>query len=50
MAYALRIIINFGSPEMEHPLENYETYFQQDTLSKVSEINLENVQVEILQE
>ena len=41
---------NFGSPEMEHPLENYETYFQQDTLSKVSEINLESVQVEILQE
>lgn len=41
---------NYGSSEMEHPLENYETYFQQDTLSKVSEINLQNVEVELLQE
>lgn len=39
---------NFGSPEMQHPLENYERYFQSDTLSKVSEINLHQIRVKQL--
>ena len=41
---------NFGSPEMQHPLEEYDTYFESDTLSKVSEVNLENIEVELLDE
>lgn len=41
---------NFGSPEMEHPLEDYENYFMSDTLTKVSEVNLENIEVELLPE
>jgi hypothetical protein len=41
---------NFGSPEMQHPLEEYDTYFKADTLSKISEINLNNIKVEILDE
>lgn len=41
---------NFGSPEMQHPLEDYENYFMSDTLTKVSEVNLENIEVEILAE
>lgn len=41
---------NFGSPEMQHPLEDYENYFMSDTLTKVSEVNLENIEVELLAE
>lgn len=36
---------NFGGPDMEHPLEEYDTYFEADTLSKVSEIALEDIRV-----
>lgn len=36
---------NFGGPDMQHPLEKYDTYFQQDTLRKVSEIILEDIRV-----
>ncbi|WP_148899108.1 DUF6503 family protein [Fodinibius salinus] len=39
---------NYGGPDMERPLENYETYFQADTLNKVSEVNLDSVTVDIL--
>lgn len=39
---------NYGSPEMEHHLEEYEAYFNADTLNKVSEINLEDIEVELL--
>jgi hypothetical protein len=39
---------NFGSPDMEHPLEEYDSYFEADTLNKVSEINLEDIEVELL--
>ncbi len=41
---------NFGGPDMQRPLEEYGTYFEAGTLAKVSEINLENVEVELLNE
>lgn len=40
--------LNFGSADMQHPLEKYDSYFEADTLSKVSEINLEDIRVEML--
>lgn len=39
---------NFGSAEMERPLDKYEVYFTQDSLQKVSDIDLENIRVELL--
>jgi len=39
---------NFGGPDMERPLEDYESYFKADTLNKVSEINLDSISVELL--
>lgn len=40
---------NFGGPDMERPLRKYDEYFMQDSLEKVSEINLENIRVERLE-
>jgi len=39
---------NYGGHEMERPLEKYDSYFEADTLNKISEINLENIEVTLL--
>lgn len=40
---------NYGGPEMETPLQEYDDLFEKGELEKVSEINLKNIEVEILQ-
>lgn len=39
---------NYGGPDMETPLQTYDELFEKGELEKVSEINLENIEVEIL--
>lgn len=39
---------NFGSEDMENPLRKYDTYFNADTLNKVSEVNIDSIEVELL--
>ncbi|MDZ7716893.1 MAG: DUF6503 family protein [Balneolaceae bacterium] len=39
---------NYGGPDMETPLQTYDELFKNGELEKVSEINLKNVEVEIL--
>ena len=39
---------NYGGPDMEKPLEDYDDFFKNGELEKVSEVNLENINVEVL--
>jgi hypothetical protein len=41
---------NYGGADMQQPLKKYDTYFKADTLTKVSEINLEDLEADILDE